>query len=81
MRIPIRISEELLREDKKMIEDFEARVKEFTESQKMVNSVLDEVRRLLSEIKTAKNNRDIHLIAGQPGAMEAMPVSRNLRIS
>lgn len=32
----------------------------------MVNSVLDEVRRLLSEIKTAKNNRDIHLIAGQP---------------
>ena len=61
-----RISEELLREDKKMIEDFEARVKEFTESQKMVNSVLDEVRRLLSEIKTAKNNRDIHLIAGQP---------------
>lgn len=49
-----RISEELLREDKKMIEDFEARVKEFTESQKMVNSVLDEVRRLLSEIKTAK---------------------------
>ena len=40
-----RISEELLREDKKMIEDFEARVKEFTESQKMVNSVLDEVRR------------------------------------
>ena len=56
-------------------------MKEFTESQKMVNSVLDEVRRLLSEIKTAKNNRDIHLIAGQPGAMEAMPVSRNLRIS
>ena len=53
-------------DDKKMIEDFEARVKEFTESQKMVNSVLDEVRRLLSEIKTAKNNRDIHLIAGQP---------------
>lgn len=49
-----RISEELLREDKKMIEDFEARVKEFTESQKMVNGVLDEVRRLLSEIKTAK---------------------------
>ena len=32
----------------------------------MVNSTLDEVRRLLSEIKTAKNNRDIHLVAGQP---------------
>ena len=31
-----------------------------------IYSVLDEVRRLLSEIKTAKNNRDIHLIAGQP---------------
>ena len=53
-----KISAELLREDKKLIE--------FTESQKMVNSTLDEVRRLLSEIKTAKNNRDIHLVAGQP---------------
>ena len=66
MRQYVDSAAELLREDKKMIEDFEARVKEFTESQKMVNSVLDEVRRLLSEIKTAKNNRDIHLFAGQP---------------
>ena len=32
----------------------------------MVSATLDEVRRLLSEIKTAKNNRDIHLVAGQP---------------
>ena len=49
-----------------LIESFETKLNEFTESQKMVNSTLDEVRRLLSEIKTAKNNRDIHLVAGQP---------------
>lgn len=55
-----------MREDKKLIENFETKLNEFTESQKMVNSTLDEVRRLLSEIKTAKNNRDIHLVAGQP---------------
>jgi len=61
-----KISAELLREDKKLIESFETKLNEFTESQKMVNSTLDEVRRLLSEIKTAKNNRDIHLVAGQP---------------
>ena len=61
-----KISAELLREDKKLIESFETKLNEFTESQKMVNSILDEVRRLLSEIKTAKNNRDIHLVAGQP---------------
>ena len=61
-----KISAELLREDKKLIENFETKLNEFTESQKMVNSTLDEVRRLLSEIKTAKNNRDIHLVAGQP---------------
>ena len=60
-----KISAELLREDKKLIESFETKLNEFTESQKMVNSTL-EVRRLLSEIKTAKNNRDIHLVAGQP---------------
>lgn len=50
---------------------------EFTESQKMVSATLDEVRRLLSEIKTAKNNRDIHLFAGQPWDMEAVPGCRN----
>lgn len=61
-----KISAELLREDKKLIESFETKLNEFTESQKMVNSTLDEVRRLLSEIKTAKNNRDIHFVAGQP---------------
>ena len=61
-----KISAELLREDKKLIENFETKLNEFTESQKMVNSTLDEVRRLLSEIKTAKNNRDIHLVAVQP---------------
>ena len=61
-----KISAELLREDKKLIESFETKLNEFTESQKMVNSTLDEVRRLLSEIKTAKNNRDIHLVAGKP---------------
>ena len=49
-----------------MIENFEIKMNEFTESQKMVSATLDEVRRLLSEIKTAKNNRDIHLVAGQP---------------
>ena len=61
-----KISAELLREDKKLIESFETKLNEFTESQKMVNSTLDEVRRLLSEIKTAKTHRDIHLVAGQP---------------
>ena len=61
-----KISAELLREDKKMIGNFETKMREFTESQKMVSATLDEVRRLLSEIKTAKNNRDIHLVAGQP---------------
>ena len=61
-----KISAELLREDKKLIESFETKLNEFTESQKMVNSTLDEVRRLLSEIKTAKNNRESQRVAGQP---------------
>ena len=58
------LSSELIRENKRLIQSFDLKLREFTVSQKTAVNTMDEVRRLLSEIKAAGNMKEIQLSAG-----------------
>ena len=53
------LSSELIRENKRLIQSFDLKLREFTVSQKAAVNTMDEVRRLLSEIKAAGNMKEI----------------------
>lgn len=56
--------EEVLRSSKRIVDEFDSRMREFMEYQKKSYQTMDQVRALLAEITVAKNNRDIYLSAG-----------------
>ncbi|MDO4305638.1 MAG: MotA/TolQ/ExbB proton channel family protein [Eubacteriales bacterium] len=56
--------EEVLRSNKRMIEEFDSRMREFMEYQKKSYQTMDQVRALLAEITVAKNNKEIYLTSG-----------------
>lgn len=57
-------SEEVLRSNRRLVEEFHSRMNEFMEYQKKSYQTMDQVRALLADITVAKNNKDIYLSGG-----------------
>lgn len=57
-------SEDVLRANRRMVEEFNSRMSEFMEYQKKSYQTMDQVRALLADITVAKNHKDIYLTGG-----------------
>lgn len=64
-----RISEDVLKANRRIAEEFDTKMQEFVEYQKLSYKTMDQVRRLLADVTVAKENKDIYLMAGQPSGM------------
>lgn len=58
-------SGELIRSNKRVIEEFDTKMQEFVEYQKLAYKTMEQVRRLLSDITVAKDNKEIYLMGGK----------------
>lgn len=63
-----RTSEEALQANKRMVEEFNARMGEFMEYQKKSYQTMDQVRALLADISVAKSGKDVYLAGGSLAA-------------
>lgn len=63
--------EEALRANKRVVEEFDSRMREFMEYQKKSYQTMDQVRALLADITVAKNNKDIYLSGGSFSAQNS----------
>lgn len=70
------ISGELLKSNKRIIEEFDEKMQEFAEYQKLAYKTMDQVRRLLSDITVAKDNKDIYLMGGHLTSMAAQNANK-----
>ena len=70
------VSSELLRTNKRIIEDFDAKMKEFVEYQKLSGQTMEQVRRLLSEIRVNGTQRDVSLTGSPEGEAETLEALR-----
>jgi predicted NBD/HSP70 family sugar kinase len=57
-------SGEMLKSNKRLVEEFNIKMKEYTEYQKLYGQTMEQVRRLLSDVTVAKNNKEIYLMGG-----------------
>ncbi len=64
-------SEEVLRSNKRLIEEFNSRMGEFMEYQKKSYQTMDQVRALLTDITVAKNSKDVYLSGGNLSAQNS----------
>lgn len=64
------LSGELLRANRHIIEDFDAKMQEFEQYQKLSYKTMEQVRRLLSDIAVVGNGRDVYLTGGQNAGKE-----------
>lgn len=55
------IGGDLLKANKRVVEEFNTKMQEFVEYQRLSYKTMDQVRRLLTDISAAKDNSDIHL--------------------
>ena len=55
------VSGDLLKANKHVVEEFNTKMQEFVEYQRLSYKTMDQVRRLLTDISAAKDNSDIHL--------------------
>ena len=58
-------SAEVLKANKQMMEDLDAKLQEFVSYQKMTYQTMEEVHRLFADISVSKENNNIYLAAGQ----------------
>ena len=58
-------SAEVLKANKQVMEDLDAKLQEFVSYQKMTYQTMEEVRRLFADISVSKENNNIYLSAGQ----------------
>lgn len=70
------ISGELLKSNKRIIEEFDEKMQEFAEYQKLAYKTMDQVRRLLSDVTVAKDNKDIYLMGGHLTSMAAQNANK-----
>lgn len=70
------VSGELLKSNKRVIEEFDTKMQEFVEYQKLAYKTMDQVRRLLSDITVAKENKDIYLMGGHLTSMAAQNANK-----
>ncbi len=64
-------SEEVLRSNKRLVEEFNSRMGEFMEYQKKSCQTMDQVRALLTDITVAKNGKDVYLSGGNLSAQNS----------
>lgn len=64
-------SEDVLRSNKRLIEEFNSRMGEFMEYQKKSYQTMDQVRALLTDITVAKNSKDVYLSGGNLSAQNS----------
>lgn len=57
---------DVLKANKRVVEEFDAKMQEYVAYQKKAYQTMEQVRMLLSDITIAKNNREIYLTAGSP---------------
>ena len=57
--------EDVLRANQKLVEELEAKLKDFVSYQKMTYQTMDEVRKLFADIAVQKDNNNIYLSAGK----------------
>lgn len=57
--------EEVLRANQKLVEELDAKLKDFVSYQKMTYQTMDEVRKLFADIAVQKDNNNIYLSAGK----------------
>ena len=55
---------DVIKANKRVVEEFEAKMQEYMVYQKKSYQTMEQVRALLSDITVAKNNRDIYLMSG-----------------
>lgn len=60
------ISGDLLKANKRIVEEFNIKIQEFVEYQRLSYKTMDQVRRLLADVSVAKDNKDIYLMGGSP---------------
>ncbi|MDC7289715.1 MotA/TolQ/ExbB proton channel family protein [Blautia schinkii] len=70
------LSGDLVKANKRIIEDFDLKMQEFVEYQKLAYKTMDQVRRLLSDITVAKENKDIYLMGGHLTSMAAQNANK-----
>ena len=63
---------DLMESNRRVVEEFDARLQEFAEYQKRSYRTMEQVRRLLSDITAAKDRGEIRLSAGRNAQNEAM---------
>lgn len=57
--------EDVLRANQKLVEELDAKLKDFVSYQKMTYQTMDEVRKLFADIAVQKDNNNIYLSAGK----------------
>lgn len=57
--------EDVLRSNQKLVEELDAKLKDFVSYQKMTYQTMDEVRKLFADIAVQKDNNNIYLSAGK----------------
>lgn len=59
------VSADMIAANKRLVEEFDTKMKEFVEYQKLAYQTMDQVRRLLSDISAAGTGKDVYLMPGQ----------------
>ncbi|MDO4275766.1 MAG: MotA/TolQ/ExbB proton channel family protein [Eubacteriales bacterium] len=70
------LSGDLLKANKHIVEDFDLKMQEFVEYQKLAYKTMDQVRRLLADITVAKENKDIYLMGGHLTSVAAQNANK-----
>lgn len=70
------VSGELLRANKRVVEEFDSKMQEFMQYQKLSYKTMEQVRRLLSDITVAKDDKDIYLMGGHLSSMAAQNANK-----
>lgn len=69
---------EVLEANRRVVEEFDAKMQEFTEYQKKSYRTMEQVRRLLADVSVAKNNGEIRLSTGKAAQNEALEQLKEL---
>ena len=62
---------ELLKANRKVVETFDAYLREFAQYQKQSYETMEQVRALLADVTLAKDRKDIYLMGGRMSQMSA----------
>lgn len=72
------IGGDLLKANRRVVEEFDQKMQEFMEYQKLSYKTMDQVRRLLADITVARENQDVYLMGGVPKSLSASGNGKDL---